>query len=239
MLHDRDETQPETREDPRMPEPLIRCNDLTLGYGGDAILRNVNLTIPAGVILPFVGPNGSGKTTLLRAILGLLRPLAGDIRTPFASSPPGYVPQQKRIDPLYPVSALDIVLMGFYRKTGWRNHNHDACRVEAIGLLARFDLADHVHKTFDELSGGMRQKVLIARALAGDPSVLIMDEPTTELDHRAQQAVLHVLRQAVEADARTVLLVHHGLDVVDELACDVCLVRDGNAVIVPVQEARF
>lgn len=231
--------QSETTGGAPLPEPLIRCNDLKLGYGRETILRNVNLEIPAGVFLPFVGPNGAGKTTLLRAILGILRPLGGTIQTPFAISPPGYVPQQKRIDPLYPVSALDIVMMGFYRQTGWRNRNRDLYRVAAIGLLARFDLAEHAHKTFDELSGGMRQKVLIARALAGDPSVLIMDEPTTELDHRAQQDVMDVLRQAVETDGRTVLLVHHGLDVIEDLACNVCLVRGGDAVFVPVQEARF
>lgn len=229
----------ETLQDARTSDALIRCRNLTLGYGGEPVLRNVNLTIRGGVFLPFVGPNGAGKTTLLRAILGMLRPINGIIQTPFKDCPPGYVPQQKRIDPLYPVSALDIVMMGYYRQTGWRNRNRDRCRTDAIGLLARFDLAEHAGKTFDELSGGMRQKVLVARALAGDPSVLIMDEPTTELDSRSQQSVMQILREAVATEGRTVLLVHHGLDSIETLARDVCLVREGVAAIVPIQKAHF
>ncbi len=220
-------------------EPIIRCERLTLGYGRAAVLRDVNLDIPCGVFLPFVGPNGAGKTTLLRAILGLIKPMAGTIHTPFASSPPGYVSQQKSIDPLYPVSALDIVLMGFYTRMGPNGRDAGRFRDKARELLARFELDGHENKTFDELSGGMRQKVLIARALAADPAVLIMDEPTTELDHHSQRMVMEILHDASARECRTALLVHHGLDALVERASRVCLVRDGAARVVPIENARF
>ncbi len=221
-------------------DPIIRCRGLTLGYGDEIVLEDVDLSIPAGVFLPFVGPNGAGKTTLLRAILGLIPPIKGRIQTPFAHAPPGYVSQLKAIDPLYPVSALNIVLMGAYRCMGWHGRGHrSACVKEARRWLAEFGLKDHEHKTFDELSGGMRQKVLVARALATSSDVLIMDEPTTELDYRAQRDLLNILKQAAQRDGRTVLLVHHGLDLVRELSSEVCLVHEGKAVIVPIGKARF
>ncbi len=220
--------------------PLIACRGVAVGYGGAPVLEDVNLDVPQGVFLPFVGPNGAGKTTLLRAILGLIPPLCGSIRAPFATRPPGYVSQQKSIDPLYPVSALEIVLMGAYHRMKWHGRGaKEACREEARRLLADFGLAGHENKTFHQLSGGMRQKVLIARALAGAPEVLIMDEPTTELDHNTQRAVMEILWSAARDRGRTVLLVHHGLGRIEEMAGEVCLVREGRARLVPTREARF
>jgi len=227
-------------DNPPAGDPLIECTNLALGYGSDVVLDNVNLAIPRGLFLPFVGPNGTGKTTLLRAILGMIRPLRGTIRTPFATRPPGYVSQQKTIDPLYPISVLDIALMGAYRQMGWHGrHARAVCRERAERLLADFGLKEHMHKTFDQLSGGMRQKALIARALAGEPEVLVMDEPTTELDHNSQRAVMEILRNAAYSEGRTVLLVHHGLDIVAEMASTVCLIREGQVRLMPVEEARF
>ncbi len=221
-------------------EPCIVCEDLVLGYGSDIVLQNVNLQLPHGIFLPFVGANGSGKTTLLRAILGLVRPLSGRITTPFRAQPPGYVSQQKTIDPLYPVSVLDIAMLGAYPTLGWRGrHERGARLAEAMRRLCAFGLGDHIHKTFDQLSGGMRQKALIARALVGNPTALIMDEPTTELDHASRREVLDILRRAAADEGRTVLMVHHGIDLIAGMASQVCLVHEGRARLVPVEEASF
>ncbi len=220
--------------------PVIRIRKLRLGYGAETVLREVSLDIPAGIFLPFVGPNGAGKTTLLRAILGLLRPQAGTIETPFSDSPPGYVAQQKAIDPMYPVSIREIVGMGciaLRRRTP--RPDPDALRARVDRELARFGLQEHDRKTFAELSGGMRQKVMIARAFVSDPRVLIMDEPTTELDEATQRTVLDALHQGVTDGKRTVLLAHHGLDAIANRADSVCLVRDGDARIIPLSEAHF
>ncbi len=225
---------------PSAVSPIITCRRLSLGYGSNTILSDVNLALPSGVFLPFVGPNGAGKTTLLRAILGLLQPLAGTLSTPFDTCPPGYVSQQKAIDPLYPVSVLDIVLMGAYRDMGWHGRTRKKESLDAaMRILERFGLAEHRHKTFDQLSGGMRQKTMVARALAGGARVLIMDEPTTELDHRSQRELLDMLHDAAHVDGRTVLLVHHGLELIMNMADTVCLVNDGTAALVPIEKARF
>ncbi len=229
-----------TKQQPDQNRAIIRCRSLELGYGPDTILRDVNLDIPSGVFLPFVGPNGAGKTTLLRAILGLLEPRSGSIETPFHDHPPGYVSQQKAIDPLYPVSVLDIVLMGAYRQMNWHGRtNRKEIHSAATEILKRFGMAGHCHKTFSQLSGGMRQKTMVARALVGGAQVLVMDEPTTELDHRAQGELLELLHDAVHRDGRTVLLVHHGLELIMNKAQHVCLVQNGAAHIVPIEEARF
>lgn len=218
--------------------PAIRLDRVSLGYGQEVVLSRVSIDVFPGEFLPFVGPNGAGKTTLLKAILGLIRPMEGVVRTPFRAFPPGYVAQQKSIDPIYPVSIRQIVEMGAHpcRRAGMgKSEIHG--RVE--GVLEKFGLSDHSDKTFAQLSGGMRQKALIARALVSDPQVLIMDEPATELDEEAQLMVIeHLHRSAVE-EGRTVLLAHHGLDALENRADKVCLVRDGKAKLVPTGKAHF
>lgn len=216
---------------------MIRIRDLEVGYGQEIVLRGVNLNIPTGVFLPFVGPNGGGKTTLLRAILGLIPLRAGRITTPFADAPPGYVAQQKAIDPIYPVPVREIVRMGCrpLNKTLSRAERRE--RVDRI--LDRLGLREHADKTFAQLSGGMRQKVMIARALVGEPRWVVMDEPTTELDESSQRLVLELLHTAVMAEGRTVLLAHHGRDALAPYAEQACFVGNGGARIVPLAEARF
>ncbi len=217
---------------------MISIRNLTLGYGRDVVLDDISLELDRGRFLPFVGPNGAGKTTLLRSILGLIRPLSGVIETPFAARPPGYVAQQKAIDPIYPVSLREIVFMGcapmlrlgLSVSEAWRCVDRE---------LDRFGLLEHRAKTFSELSGGMRQKAMIARAFVSKPDVLVMDEPATELDESAQRVVLESLHQAAVEEERTVLLAHHGLDAIVGRTETVCLVRDGSARLVPVGEAHF
>jgi len=223
---------------PSLGPPIIVCEHVAVAYGRQEVLHDVCLEIPAGVLLPFVGPNGAGKTTLLRSILGLLSPSRGRIRTPFGSAPPGYVPQQKSIDPLYPVSARQIVEMGLYPRLGWwgRPSRHQAARVDAV--LERFGLLEHQRKTFGELSGGMKQKVLLGRALVSGADVFIMDEPTSELDEDAEREVLAHLGALCHEEGKTVLLAHHGMDQAATLAPKVCVVNHGRALVTAVDQAR-
>jgi len=224
----------------QMPEPvadpIIVCEHVTVAYGGDDVLHNVSIRIPRRAFLPFVGPNGAGKTTLLRAILGLIRPRRGRIRTPFAHSPPGYVPQQKAIDPLYPVSARQIVAMGLHPRLGWWRRPTADQRRAVAETLERMDLARHAEKTYAELSGGMRQKVLIARALVGGAEVLVMDEPASELDEASQQETLEHLSRLNQQEGKTILLAHHGLDAVVERADAVVMVDHGHVRVDRLQD---
>ncbi|OGV73287.1 MAG: hypothetical protein A3K19_14490 [Lentisphaerae bacterium RIFOXYB12_FULL_65_16] len=218
--------------------PIIVCEHVAVAYGRQEVLHDVCIAIAAGSLLPFVGPNGAGKTTLLRAILGLLKPARGHIRTPFAAKPAGYVPQQKSIDPLYPVSTRQIVEMGLYFQLGWwRRPDREQTRC-VDGVLARFGLLEHQRKTFGELSGGMKQKALLARALVSGADIFIMDEPTSELDEQAEQDVLAHLVTLSRDDGKTVLMAHHGLDQAGALAPTVCVVLHGRVRMVDVAQAR-
>ncbi len=212
--------------------PLIVLRGVSVAYDQDPILARVDLEIPAATFLPFVGPNGAGKTTLLRAILGLLPIRGGQLETPFANRPPGFVPQQQNIDLLFPVVARDIVLMGLFPKLGWWRRPGDDDQALVDRLLDRFGLTGHDHKAFHELSGGMRQKVLIARALADGAEVLVMDEPTAALDADSEREVITLLHDLTVKDGKTVLFAQHGLDLVRPLTDRVCRVGRGRADLV-------
>lgn len=215
-----------------MREPIITCENVSVAYGRQEVLRGVNLEIPRGIFLPFVGPNGSGKTTLLRAILGLLPLKQGTIHTPFRQQPAGYVPQQKAIDPLYPVSARQIVEMGLYSKRGWWRRCSADQRQQVDHALVQLEMLEHADKTFRELSGGMKQKTLIARAFVSGAEVIILDEPTSELDDASEKEVLRHLLELSHHHGKTILMVHHDLELVASLSASVCRLRRGNAQIV-------
>jgi len=194
--------------------PIISCRDLCFGYGGEPLLTKVNITIPDGDFVCVVGPNGSGKTTLLKLALGLLQPTSGRI-TVFGHSPRqssgqiGYVPQHPRLDPLFPVSALDVTLMGRLGRTralfGWRGQDKERARQ----ALAEVGMNDHADQHYAALSGGQKQRVLIARALVGDPELLLLDEPTAGLDAHVEEGFYRLLE---ELNKRlTIVLVSHDL----------------------------
>ncbi len=216
---------------------IIVCEHVCMAYGRQEVLHDVSFEIQAGTLLPFVGPNGAGKTTLLRAILGLLKPTRGHIHTPFHNSPPGYMPQQKSIDPLYPVTTRQILEMGLFPQLGWWRRPSRAQRSAVDAVLDRFGLTGHQRKTFGELSGGMKQKALLARAFVSGADVFIMDEPTSELDEGSEQEVLGHLATLCRDEGKTVLLAHHGIDQAGMLAPIVCLVNHGRVQLLNIKQA--
>lgn len=215
------------------PDVLIRCRNLTLGYGHEAVLKDVTMDIPKGVFLPFIGPNGAGKTTLLRGFLGLVKPLSGTLEAPFSETAPGYVPQLKSIDPLFPVTVREIVQMGLYPRLGWWKRPGEKENSEVDAALRELKLNAHAHKNYRDLSGGNKQKTLIARAWVSGAEVFILDEPSSELDEATEREVFHHLNSFVKDKGKTVLMAHHGLThpflyQIEE----VCLVTRGQARIV-------
>ncbi|MBM4131330.1 ABC transporter ATP-binding protein [bacterium] len=213
--------------------PVLACRHLDFGYEGQPVLRGVTLSIPPGDFVSVVGPNGSGKTTLLKLALGLLRPTAGEV-TVFGQRPErarhriGYVPQHAHLDPLFPVSALDVVLMGRLglapRLGPWRPRDREAARA----ALAEVGLADHANRHFAALSGGQKQRALIARSLAGEPELLLLDEPTAGLDAHVEEGFYRLL----EALNRrlTIIMVSHDLGFVASFVKSVICV--GQKVVV-------
>lgn len=205
---------------------LVTIRSAALGYSGKPVLTGVDLDIREGDHIGIVGPNGSGKTTLLRSILGLLKPITGEVSRA-AGVTIGYVPQRDTVEPTYPLTVLDIVLMGLYRRVGALHRlaaDHRAAGMEALGHVGLADLAD---RSFRSLSGGQKQRVLLARALAGRPSLLLMDEPTNGMDLPAEHSMMLLVDHLRHEHGLTVVMVSHLLNTVVNHVDNVLLVGDG------------
>lgn len=204
----------------RRPE-LIVADAITVSYGADPVLVDVDLTIEAGDLIGIVGPSGSGKSTLLKAMLGGIRPTSGTVRRASGVSI-GFVPQVERIDWNFPVTVAECV--GMARATGlrtpWLRRTE---RAEIDGVLDRLGLHGLGRRHIRDLSGGQQQRVFIARALFTGAAVIFLDEPTSGLDVKTRHEVLHLLRD-LNADGLTIVLSTHDLNgIATHLPTIVCL----------------
>jgi len=216
---------------------LITLDDVSLGYDHDAVLEHVSLAVERGEFLALLGPNGAGKTTLFRGMLGLITPLRGRITYGFdrAATPPGYVPQKEVLDPIFPLTAYEVVLMGATGRLpplarasrALRHRVRD--RLDDVGMGALGD------QPYWALSGGQKQRVLIARALAVDPEVLLLDEPTAGIDAPAEAAIMDIITRLNRERGLTVVLVSHHLRLVRSLVRLGIWVEDGRAVKGPTE----
>jgi ABC-type Mn2+/Zn2+ transport system ATPase subunit len=195
--------------------PLISFDNATLGYGRKIVLRDISFSIYRGDYVGLVGPNGAGKTTILRAILGALKPLAGMVRLNRSGGAPirfGYVPQRDTIDDILPYTVAEVVLMGRYRQMGVFRRPGKGDREIVRRSLDHVAINDLNDRWFKDLSGGQKQRVLIARALATEPDVLILDEPTNGMDLSSRTSILDLIRGLHDVDGLTVIMVSHLLD---------------------------
>lgn len=208
---------------------VAEADDLSFRYGRNAplVLEDVALSIEKGESLAVIGPNGGGKSTLLKLMLGLLEPAGGRIRI-LGKSPTkarkkiGYVPQAIRFDHMFPITSLEIVLMGrLDRLTVGRFPKE--CREVALAALEEVGLADLAQRPFSDLSGGQRQRVLIARALACEPELLLLDEPTANIDLSVEEQLLETLAHL--RHKVTILLVTHDLDLISTVGDSVLCVN--------------
>ena len=188
---------------------LVRTTDLAGGYvpGRDAI-EAVSFALEAGEMAGILGPNGGGKTTLFRALLGELPQRRGTVEL---AGSPAYVPQTDHARLDFPVSALDVALMGAYRRTPFYRRIGRTERATAERALERVGLAEHAKARFGTLSGGQRQRVLIARALVQDADVLLLDEPFSGLDDRSAERLMELIDDLAR-EGRAVLVATHDMD---------------------------
>ncbi len=200
-------------------------------YDRSWVLRNVSLSCPAGSIFGIVGPNGAGKTTLIKIILGLIVPDRGEVLV--LGRPPqklgkdrsriGYLPQISLAHRDFPVTAIDVVLMGRYSALGFFRRPGAADRARALEILELVGMADRANSPFGTLSGGQQQRVGIARALVGDPRLLLLDEPSTGIDTVGQESFYRLLEDLRNRLGLAVIMVSHDIGVVtahtDHIAC--------------------
>ena len=197
----------------------LELRRVSFAYAGRIALEEVSFHVRTGVFAALLGPNGSGKSTCLRLLLGLLKPNAGEVAT-FGGTPGrrgdlvGYVPQSVTIPRGFPISAGDVALMGRYGRIGPGRRPTGRDRHRARAALAQVGMADHERRRFQELSGGQQRRVLIARALAGDPRLLLLDEPTAVLDSAARARFYNLVCDLQHEHSLTLLCATHDLDVV-------------------------
>ena len=201
-------------------EPAIAVRDLTVAYRDKPVLWDVDLDIPAGTLAAIIGPNGAGKSTLIKAALGLVPLAAGSVAffgRPYAEQRRlvGYVPQRGSVDWEFPTDALDVVTMGTYGRLGWVRRPGRTERDTALACLEQVGMADFAKRQINQLSGGQQQRVFLARALAQDAQIYVMDEPFAGVDATTERAIVDLLR-ALRARGKTVVCVHHDLETAPE-----------------------
>ena len=208
------------------PRPLVALRGVSLGYS-EPVLRDVNLTIYPGDLIGMAGPNGSGKTTLFRAILGLLPILGGSLERDCLLSDFGYVPQSTSLDPIFPLTAGELIEMGSYGRLRPYQRMPVEEKEKAKKSLDQVGLSHLAAKSFFSLSGGQRQRILIARALMVDPKILILDEPLSGVDQESRTAITELLIKLNREDRLAIFFSSHDLEMVRTVADKILRVDKG------------
>ena len=192
---------------------LIDIKNLSLGYDGNIVLKNINLKIEENTFLCVVGPNGSGKSTLIKGILGLIKPISGTITfNNLKQNFIGYMPQETKVDSNFPASVLEIVLSGTLNKKSASLFYTKEDKKLAIKNLKILGIESLKNKHFSELSGGQRQKVLLARSLCATSKLLILDEPSNNLDSKSKKNLYDILKNLNKNYNITIIMITHDLD---------------------------
>lgn len=214
-----------------MHQIAFKVQNLAVAYHDRLVLQVDHLAVPAGEVIALLGPNGAGKSTLLKAALGLIPALNGQVE--FFGQPlkqvrklVGYMPQAAEVDWDFPATVLDTVLMGTYGKVGWWRRTGKQEKALAQRALHQVGIADLHNRQISQLSGGQKQRTFMARILAQDPELFIMDEPFAGVDMASQHAIIKVLNQ-LRQQGKTVIIVHHDLSTIRQFCTWVGLLQDG------------
>ena len=211
-------------------DEAVSMKDVWVRYNGNVVLEDINLTIQQKEVISIVGPNGCGKSTLLKTILGFKEPFRGEVLV-FNSNPKkikkagiiGYLPQSNKYDDNFPVNVYDVVAMSRYARKSLFEKLNKKDKKLILESLDKVEMTEYIDHHFGSLSGGQKQRVLIARALAIQPKILLLDEPSTGLDVVAQDSFYHLLLAIRDSDDLTIIMVSHDIGsvstIVDKVAC--------------------
>jgi len=218
----------------------IEVEDLTVAYADQPVLWDVDLAVPAGVKLAIVGPNGAGKSTLIKAAMGLVSPVAGEIRIfgrprERIRGEIAYVPQRTSLEWDFPTDALDVVTMGTYGRLGWLRRVGQQQREEAAEALRSVGMEAYARRPIAQLSGGQQQRVLLARALVQGAEIYMLDEPFQGVDAPTERTIIEVL-DGLAGAGKTILVVHHDLQTVPQYFDQVLLLNVRAIAAGPVAE---
>lgn len=200
-----------------MNTEILSAKNLSAGYPDHPVWRDASFSIARGEFVGVLGPNGAGKTTLFRLLLGLVRPLAGEIQLfseePHRGNPRvGYVPQRHPVDTEIQIEALELVRLGLVGTKWGFSLNAAREREEALRMLKLVDAESLAHRSLGELSGGELQRVFLAEALAAKPEILLLDEPLANLDVRREQELVQLVKSIAQSQNVTVLLIAHNIN---------------------------
>lgn len=199
----------------QVENPVLEIHDLTVSYERKPVLWNIDLSIPKGSLVGIIGPNGAGKSTLIKAVMGLLPLSSGyvklmDKNLDEVRDKISYVPQRESVDWDFPISVFEVVLMGRYGKMGLMRRPSKKDKEIALQSLEQVGMSAFASRQISQLSGGQQQRVFLARALAQEADLYLMDEPFVGVDAATESAIITLLREMREA-GKTVIVVHHDL----------------------------
>jgi manganese transport system ATP-binding protein len=219
---------PANQPPPNEP-PAIEVSDVVVRYGEVVALDGVSLSVASGRVTGLVGMNGSGKSTLFKAIMGTVRPDTGTVlidgAAPVAARKQGlvgYVPQSEDVDWAFPVSVRDVVMMGRYGRQGLTRRARHVDHAAVAEALERVELTGYADRQIGQLSGGQRKRAFVARGIAQDARILLLDEPFAGVDKRSEATIVRLLRELAD-DGRTVLVSTHDLHALPRLADEAVL----------------
>jgi len=212
-------------------DKVVELSNITVKYGEKIALSKIDLEIFQGEFIGVIGPNGSGKTTLLKLILGLLKPNSGKINI-FGKQQRlkgrirnriGYIPQNPEIDAYFPIKVMDVALMGRYAKLGFfRNPDKEDKKI-VLEALEKVGMKDYAHTPFGQLSAGQQQRVSVARVLAQQPEMLLLDEPTANIDMGTQEIIMNLINEIHQTKRVTTFYVAHEINLLipylDRIVC--------------------
>lgn len=218
--------------------PILRLEKLRLGFGDNTVISGANIELTKGDFICIVGANGSGKSTLVKAILGLIKPISGKIEylNGLERTQIGYLPQETRSDANFPATVEEIVLSGCLGHMGWKPFYCHKEKQHVQRSLKTLGIESLAKKRFVDLSGGQKQKVLLARSLSATTEMLILDEPSNNLDYKSRKDFYKTLKMLNRDHGLTILMITHDLDADDLIGNKVLAIKESKVTLAETRD---